>query len=318
MTDELQPLVAAPLAQAQDGALIQCGADLVHLVEELHVRLFALTLVLLGASGAVSLLLAQTDPHEHVGVLAVLFAALAILAAALGLARRRPLYRWLRHDHAHQLTPALVAAAIVLADGPYSPSWWTALALLFIVAAVSGARVTLAGATLTALAYAAGTVLRGASLLPGGDAEYLTVIGGLIVNPLIARAVAETFARFVLRLHRLQQDIASDTPAPLRVTARTVPSEANGPRAEQAAARPRLRLALPRGASALTARQLEVVLLARDGLRQAEIAACLGISARQVERHLEQARRRVKAATTAQLVAMLVDGRLAPANQASG
>ena len=312
MRDELQPLAAAPPAQAHDGVLIQRGADLVHLVEELHVRLFALTLVLLGASGAVSLLLAQTDPHEHVGVLAVVFAALAILAAALGLARRRPLYRWLRHDLARQLTPALIAAAIVLADGPYSPSWWTALALLFIVAAVSGARVTLAGASLTALAYAAGTVLRGASLLPGGDAEYLTVIGGLIVNPLIARAVAETFARFVLRLHRLQQDMAAYRPAPIRVTVTTAPSTASEPPAEQPAARPRLRLGLPRGMSALTARQLQVVLLARDGLRQAEIAACLGISARQVERHLEQARRRAKAATTAQLVAMLVDGRLAP------
>jgi len=42
----------------------------------------------------------------------------------------------------------------------------------------------------------------------------------------------------------------------------------------------------------------------------------LGISPRQVERHLEQARRRAKAATTAQLVAMLVSGRLAPASQA--
>jgi LuxR family quorum sensing-dependent transcriptional regulator len=68
----------------------------------------------------------------------------------------------------------------------------------------------------------------------------------------------------------------------------------------------------------LTARQLQVVLLAHDGLRQAEIAACLGISARQVERHLEQARKRAKAATTAQLVAMLVGGRLAPASQAPG
>jgi DNA-binding CsgD family transcriptional regulator len=286
---------------------------MVHLVEELHVRLFALTLVLLGASGAVSVLLAQTDPREHVGVLAVLFAALAILSSVLGLARRRPLYRWLRHNRAHQLAPALIAATIVLADGPYSPSWWIALALLFTVAAVSDTRFTLAGAILTALAYTAGTLLRGASLLPGGDGEYLTVIGGLIVNPLIALAVAETFARFVLRLHRLQQDIAEDRLPPLHVTAVTAPTQAGEPPAEQPAARPRRRLALPRGTSTLTARQLEVVLLARDGLRQAEIAACLGISARQVERHLEQARRRAKAATTSQLVAMLVSGRLVSA-----
>jgi DNA-binding CsgD family transcriptional regulator len=51
------------------------------------------------------------------------------------------------------------------------------------------------------------------------------------------------------------------------------------------------------------------------GASPAEIAACLAISPRQVERHLEQARDRAKATTTAQLVAMLVDGRLAPATQ---
>jgi DNA-binding CsgD family transcriptional regulator len=65
-------------------------------------------------------------------------------------------------------------------------------------------------------------------------------------------------------------------------------------------------------ASRLTTRQLEVTLLLRDGLRQTEIAACLGISVRQVERLLASARERVDAATTTQLVAMLATGALGP------
>jgi DNA-binding CsgD family transcriptional regulator len=57
-----------------------------------------------------------------------------------------------------------------------------------------------------------------------------------------------------------------------------------------------------------------VLLLLRDGLRQTEIAACLGISTRQVERLLAAARQRVGAATTSQLAAMLASGALAGAS----
>jgi DNA-binding CsgD family transcriptional regulator len=58
--------------------------------------------------------------------------------------------------------------------------------------------------------------------------------------------------------------------------------------------------------SRLTVRQLEVALLARDGLLQAEIAEALAISVTQVERHLRQARERVGAATVGELLAVLV------------
>jgi DNA-binding CsgD family transcriptional regulator len=59
--------------------------------------------------------------------------------------------------------------------------------------------------------------------------------------------------------------------------------------------------------SRLTARQLEVALLLRGGLRYAEIAERLGITPRQVAR---QARERASAGTSSHLVAMLAQGRL--------
>ncbi len=49
-----------------------------------------------------------------------------------------------------------------------------------------------------------------------------------------------------------------------------------------------------------------MALLVRDGLNQSEAAACLGISRRQVERLLGEARARAGAATTSHLMAMLV------------
>ena len=62
--------------------------------------------------------------------------------------------------------------------------------------------------------------------------------------------------------------------------------------------------------SRLTARQLEVALLLRGGLRYAEIAERLGITPRQVARLAGQARERASAGTSSHLVAMLAQGRL--------
>ena len=66
----------------------------------------------------------------------------------------------------------------------------------------------------------------------------------------------------------------------------------------------------PDRGSTLTARQLEVALLLRGGLRYAEIAERLGITPRQVARLAGQARERASAGTSSHLVALLAQGRL--------
>lgn len=53
----------------------------------------------------------------------------------------------------------------------------------------------------------------------------------------------------------------------------------------------------------LTSRQLQVILLACEGLKHAEIGECLGIGTPMVRRHLKKARQRVNVATDAELVA---------------
>lgn len=350
MTLKLQPAAAGPMAVGdRTGPLIKRGAELVHLCEQMHVGMFTLALALLGAAGIFSVPLAQANPLERGHPLTLPFSSLATLATISAFRRRRNVYLWLRRNRFRQVLPGLAAAMLVLADGPYSPCWWIATALLLTVTTVSTAGPTLIAGAITAAAYAAGTLLHSKSLLPAGDTEYLTVTASLFANPLIARAVIESFARFVLRLHKLERE-AIEARQPIRVRA-IVPSDeiarafatppettrgavmtdqiagatatragtsdtrsvTSGQAEPSNAPTPYDSSARRQAAFRLTARQLEVILLARDGLHQPEIAGCLGISPRQVERHLEQARRRTGALTTAHLVAMLVSERLTPA-----
>jgi len=64
---------------------------------------------------------------------------------------------------------------------------------------------------------------------------------------------------------------------------------------------------MPAAALDLTRRQLEVLALLADGLRYSEVAACLSISTRQVQRHAAQAVERGGAVNLCQLVAMAID-----------
>jgi len=114
----------------------------------------------------------------------------------------------------------------------------------------------------------------------------------------------------VLGRRRLIVAERQQTPSPLRVP-NLAASAAAGPAHE---ASPPAAQRTPLSTSRLTARQLQVTLLLRDGLRQTEIAGCLGISVRQVERLLGAARERAGATTTSELVAMLASGALAHSN----
>jgi DNA-binding CsgD family transcriptional regulator len=299
----------SPGSQASDQLVIRCGADLVHLVEGLYGRFLGLALLMLGACCGVAAWSAELDGGPADRGLTYLFASLGVVGSSAGLLRRRALYRWLRYSRAHQLTPAAIGAGMVLVNGPYSPSWWIALALLFVVAAVSSTRATLLAVTAVAASYLGGTILRGASLLPSGDSAELVRSAAMFGNVLGARLIIEGFARFVLRLHRLKSEL-SQPPAPVIVNAVIIPEA--GTQSTPPSESPRRRSPTFPG-SRLTARQLEVALLLRDGLRQAEIAVCLGISPRQVERLVAQARERVGVVTTSHLIALLVEGQLAPA-----
>jgi len=287
------------------------GAELVHLAEELYVRIFAVACVILLAGCALALGFA-TLARGAPAATTVLFVAAAAAFAMAGLARPHDVYLRLRSRDALQLTPAALGTLAVLLDGPESECWWIALPLLWIVATLSCTRLAFGAAAATAIAFVAGTILGGQALIGPGDLGIVPATVALPTYTLVGRVLIDGFARLVLADHHLT--LEQQTRPPLRVVnLATSPTPASAPPTAPAAAVPRRR----RPASRLTARQLEVTLLLRDGLRQTEIAACLGISARQVERHLAAARQRVHAATTTQLVAMLANGALTP-HQADG
>jgi DNA-binding CsgD family transcriptional regulator len=308
MPAELQRAATRTPGHDETGrALIERGADLVYLTEELYLRLFILTLLLTAIGCVLSVWFAVVSSRASV-TLTVLIAAVALVLTTVGLARPRLCYCWLRYDRARQLSPALPGIIAVLCNGPDSPSWWVALPLLWVIAAVSSTRLSLAAAIVTSGAFLAGTLIGGEPLVHSGDAEILGAAVALPANILIGRLVAEVFTRFVLRLHQLERD-PLPTPRPVRVGNVGVPIT---PRNTPKTAPPTLRHEQPRRLTRLTSRELEALLLVRDGLLHAEVALALGISSRQVERLLASARTRTKATTTSQLVAELVTGHLAP------
>jgi DNA-binding CsgD family transcriptional regulator len=308
-------------APSSPGALITAGADAVLLAEELFLRLFIMTLAFVLVASGLSVWINGVGHHSSGGVLTVSFALLGAAFAVAGLAQPRRLYCWLRYSPARQLAPAAAGAAAVLLNGPESPSWWVALALLLLVASVSSMRLSLIGATVAAGAFLGGTIIRGGHVINGGDVGVLAGTVGLIAYTIVGASVADVFGRFVLRLHRLEQDVAAPSrQAPQHVA--NLAWSAQPPGVADAASDSQARTSgHPPGRhdssrpSRLTPRQLEAALLACDGLKQPEIAIALGVSPGQVARLLSQARERAGAATTGHLVAMLVTDRLVPSTE---
>lgn len=288
------------------------GAELVHLAEQLYVNFLTLVLVLMLVGCALSVTLGSINSPGSPGVLTLLFAGLGGAFCAFGLWRPGRVYCWLRHSPVRQATPAAVAAVALVINGPDSASWWVALPLLWIVAVVGSTRLLFAGALVAGGAYLAGTSLAGQPLIEHGDTGILAAGIGLPVNAIVGRFASEVFARFVLRLHQLERDLVERVEPPIPVANLAAPSPVQPPPVATGNPAEAGRRADRAAALNLTARQLEVVLLARDGLRQSEIAACLGISTRQVERLIGDAKRRSGAHTLSQLVAMLVSARVAP------
>lgn len=293
MSSELQAAGAPPLPA------IRSGAELVHLAEGLQLQLFLLCSALVVPGSVVALVLGVVDDG---GLRPATFAGAAggLAFAALALARPAQVSVWLRYGEVRRLGLVAFAAAIVLADGVDGPTWWVALTLLLVLATLSSMRFALAAGVAVALAFNAGTLLAGGSLARhGADVGVLAGSTGFPACALIGRVVCEGFARLVLSLHRAQV-VPAPVPAPPVVVPNLAPGAPRPPRTPRRAPRPRT------ATDRLTVRQLEVVLLVRDGLLQPEIAAALGISVTQVERHLRQARERLGLANTNELMATVV------------
>lgn len=146
-----------------------------------------------------------------------------------------------------------------------------------------------------------------ASRTPGWEstAAVGTGLSELLV-PVIFAAVVGRIALFLMRLDHAARVLPEIDRGPVRVD--VVVEEASHHDADPDGEAAGVPVTAPR----LTPRQLQVVLLASQGLRHSEIAACLTISARQVARLLAAARERTGSATTRELVALAIASGLIP------
>jgi DNA-binding CsgD family transcriptional regulator len=279
------------------------GAELVHLAEALYIRLARVGFAILLAGCGLTLLFA-TLMRGAPGFATAVFVAAAACFAVTGLARPVRVYLRLRSHRLLQVAPAAFGAVAVLLDGPDSPCYWIALALASITALVSSRLLAVSFAAVIGLAYLGGTLLGGQPLLSLHNSGVLPTAVGIPAYTLVAVVLIDGFAGLALGRRRRIGVAHQHKTHPLRVAnlagqATAEPSRSSPPPAKRT-----------RSVSRLTARQLQVVLLLCDGLKQTEIAECLGISVRQVERHIGTARERVGALTTNGLVVMLVSGAL--------
>ena len=268
-------------------------AELVDLSERIYRDVFAVGLwvaAALSAFAAAASLLQPTVASQTRGL-----AACGAFAAACGLAAMRPaaLYAALRRHPSPLLLAGAALGAGAVFVGDHNFQLLLPMIAIIGVTGIATPRLMVVAAGLIA---AAGL---GAPHALDGDGN----LGGplaVLVPPLLFWLIVDRIAQFALRLHQA----LAVSEAPQRDARSARARSADPQQADQVA-----RLGLPAPTELevdgirLTSRQLQVILLACEGLRHAEIGRCLGISAALVRRHLANAKRRTGAATTPQLVA---------------
>lgn len=320
---------AVPRAAAHaDRRLVPSGHELVAMTESFAARATAIALVFIGGAAAVSLALLAVRADDVATAIPGAAACVATIAACVVLVRRAPvLFVALRSDVRAQAALIAWATAMVAVIPPLrSELWFISLGCLCLLALA-----TTLGRALAACAVVLLTNLAAHVIVGDLDEIDAVVIGGLWIGmPFWTVAISTTMerlSRHLLQLHRHHPGLApgdadggaSTPPGDDEVDDREVPGgdppaqddrrssvDGDGPRAKDR---------LPSDAPALrplTSRQLQVLLLLVDGYQQTQIAVRLGISERTVQRHAADARERLGARTTAELVTLAIRDGIAP------
>jgi DNA-binding CsgD family transcriptional regulator len=303
------------IARRAGDDLVHSGAELVGLAERFYGGVFlgAIGFVGLAALAALALLPSRELPSG--APLAIAFLATGVIVALTPLAvwRSRQLYRALRRWPQPQLGLVLVAAALIASPAMSSGLWWPSCAILMTLAVVVPLPRLLAYCLLVLGANLAGHLV----VADLGDVPAVDIIGLWIGFPLWLAAIAIVSDRLVAQVLHINATVSREPPrrvpayspeppsAPEPATAAVVVAAAGG--AEEPAT------PAPDGVTRrLTARQLEVVALLADGLRQREVAACLSISERQVQRHVADAIGRLGLRNAYELAAVAVSEGIVP------
>jgi DNA-binding CsgD family transcriptional regulator len=284
---------------ALSGRVAASGAELVALAEHFYRRAFAGAALFVGLAGAGAIaMLPIRDSASDVALTTptVLLTALLVIGALPAARFSLELYRLLRRHPALQLVPVAIAAAL-LAYPLRSELWWPSCALLMLVALVTSLARTWASCLVVLLVNLAAHALAGDL-----DTTPAVSIVGLWIGfgfwATLSAVFTDRIASYLMRL-----DVAR-TP-PIAPAGDPPPEPVPDAEVVETPALP-APVEIDDRLQPLTARQLEVVALLADGRKYADVAACMAISARQVQRHVADAVRRLGVSNANELVAVAV------------
>jgi DNA-binding CsgD family transcriptional regulator len=315
------PRPALPSVAPRSGNdLVRSGAELAALSERFYGGVFVGAIGFVGLAALTAFVLLPVRAFPSGAPVAVAFVATGLLVAAALLAgwRAQELYCALRRWPQLQLALVIVAAALVASPEMSSELWWPSCAILMALALVASLARTLAYCLVVLGTNLAGHLVA-ADL---GDTHAVSIIGLWIGYPLWLLAITVLTDRLVSHVLRANVAAPAGREPPRRVPASS-PEPARAPAlraAELAVAsagddeEPAAAAAAPSAVTTrrLTARQLQVVALLADGLRHREVAACLSISERQVQRHIADAVARLGLRSAYELAAVAVSEGIVP------
>ena len=319
--------LALPAIAATRRDVARSGAELVELSERFYRGVFvgAITFVALGAIAALALLPTRepsAGPPVTIG-LTVAIVALAPWVAWRGAA----VYLLLRRQPRFELVLLALAAALV--SYPLrSELWWPACGLLMLLGALVPLRRALGYCLTVLLCNLAAHALAGDIT----SAPPVSMIGlwiGLVFWTATFALITDRFATEILQFNTAAP--TPPAPEPLRVPAYAPPppppagdaghdregtDRPTGDAPARDVAAPMAEQPRGRVTGRLTARQLQVLALLADGMRYRQIAACLAISERQVQRHVTDAIARAQVRNANELIAAAASERLTPTSAA--
>lgn len=287
-------------------------AELVDVSERVYRDLFAVGLWLAVGFTALGLLDSLLQPPGSL-VRGVFVCGACLPAMVVAATCPAVLYRRVRRFPGTLLVPAAVLGVGAFIVGPYNfQIFLSGAPILAAIGIAAPLRVVAAAGLIAAAGLAAPQIIEGRPAVAGALA--------VTVPPVMVWLIVDRVAGFALRLHRALGDAAAATSPPRGMPdAPTDPAYApkpprRGDRRQRALGGPRV---VTTEGVRLTSRQLQVILLACEGLRHAEIGACLGIGPQQVRRHLHEARRRTGSNSVPQLIDWAFRSGLAPRDWAS-
>jgi DNA-binding CsgD family transcriptional regulator len=319
--------VPANVAQRPADVVVRSGAELVALSERFYGGVFIGAVGFLGLAALTALVVLPARDFRPGTPVALAFAAtgLIVAAAALAVWRARDVYCAVRRWPQLQLVLVLVAAALVADPAMSNALWWPSCAILMTLALVVPLPRVVAYCLVVLGANLAGHLVAA----DFDDVPAVDIIGLWIGYPLWLAAIAIVTNRLAAHVLRVNVTSSADSPpepprrvsawsrepAPTRATATAevlVATAGDGdapmtPPPESGAG----------GIRRLTARQTQVAALLADGLRHREVAACLSISERQVQRHIAEAVARLGLRNAYELAAVAVSAGLVPGAAAS-